>query len=102
MNLPGNRIFLDTITEKDIFDLRNFTLSEEIDFVSVSFCRSPEDITRTREILGYNGKETKIVAKIENFEGLTNYRAICREADAIMIARGDLGMEIPIEKITLA
>lgn len=102
MNLPGNRVDLPTITDKDAFDLKNFTVPYGIDLVSISFCRTAEDVLHCREILGLNGKNTKIVAKIENHEGINNLKEIVKEADAIMIARGDLGMEIPAEKITIA
>lgn len=102
MNLPGNAVDIPTITEKDAFDLKNFTVSYAIDLVSVSFCRTAEDVHNCRHILGLNGKNTKIVAKIENHEGIHNLKEIVKAADAIMIARGDLGMEIPSEKITIA
>jgi len=102
MNLPGNRVDIPTITEKDTFDLKNFTIPCNIDLVSISFCRSAEDVEKCRHILGINGKNTKIVAKIENHEGINNLKEIVKAADAIMIARGDLGMEIPAEKITIA
>lgn len=101
MNLPGNAVDIPTITEKDAFDLKNFTIPHEIDLVSVSFCRTAEDIHHCRHILGLNGKKSKIVAKIENHEGIRNLKEIVKAADAIMIARGDLGMEIPSEKITI-
>lgn len=102
MNLPGNKVDIPTITEKDAFDLKNFTVPYGIDLVSVSFCRSADDVNQCRHILGLNGKNTKIVAKIENHEGIRNLKEIVKAADAIMIARGDLGMEIPSEKITIA
>ena len=102
MNLPGNRVLLETITEKDKYDLKSFASINKIDLVSVSFCRSAKDIIECRNQLGFRGKNTKIVAKIENHEGIKNYEEIVKEADATMIARGDLGMELPIEKITIA
>lgn len=102
MNLPGNRVLLETITEKDKYDLKSFAATNKIDFVSVSFCRSAKDIIECRNQLGFRGKNIKIVAKIENHEGIKNYEEIVKEADATMIARGDLGMELPIEKITIA
>lgn len=102
MNLPGNTVDLPTITEKDEFTLKNFTIPNEIDMVSVSFCRSADDIHKCRNILGLNGRKTKIIAKIENHEGINNLEEIIQAADGIMIARGDLGMEIPPEKITIA
>jgi pyruvate kinase len=102
MNLPGNRVNLPTITEKDTFVLKNFTIPLEIDMVSVSFCRSADDIQNCRNILGLNGRQIKVIAKIENHEGINNLEEIIQASDGIMIARGDLGMEIPPEKITIA
>lgn len=101
MNLPGKKILLETITEKDKLDLQNFTIKNRIEYVSVSFCRSASDVIQCRNLLGLNGKDTKIIAKIENYEGIDNYEEIAKEADLVMIARGDLGMEIPFEEVTI-
>ena len=102
MNLPGVEVQLPTLTDKDVHDLENFALCQPIDMIAASFVRKPDDIQTIRKVLGDQGAHIKIIAKIENQEGLHNYDAILRETDGIMVARGDLGMEIPPEKVFLA
>lgn len=102
MNLPGAIVDLPTLTPKDIDDLQNFGVALGVDFIAASFVRKGEDIDFIREVLGEKGKNIKIIAKIENQEGLENYSKILEKTDGIMVARGDLGMEIPIEKVFLA
>lgn len=102
MNLPGAVVDLPTLTDKDINDLQQFGLQEGIDFVAASFVRKGSDIDFIRNVLGPRGAHIKIIAKIENQEGLENFDEILRKTDGIMVARGDLGMEIAIEKVFLA
>lgn len=102
MNLPGSPVTLPTITEKDENDLVEFGLKHNVDFIALSFARFGDDIDECRDILGPRGANIKIIAKIENQEGLHNYVDILEKTDGIMIARGDLGMEIPTEKVFLA
>jgi pyruvate kinase len=102
MNLPGVIVELPTITEKDRDDLVNFGVKYGVDMIAASFVRKASDIAVIKEVLGAAGRHIKIVAKIENQEGLHNYDDILTAADGIMVARGDLGMEIPIEKVFLA
>jgi pyruvate kinase len=94
MNLPGAVVDLPTLTEKDIDDLVNFGIPEGVDFIAASFVRRGSDIDFIRQVLGDEGAHIKIIAKIENQEGLENYDDILEKADSIMVARGDLGMEV--------
>jgi pyruvate kinase len=102
MNLPGVIVDLPTITEKDEHDIVNFGVKYGVDMIAASFVRKASDIAKIRETLGPAGRHIKVVAKIENQEGLHNYDEILAATDGIMVARGDLGMEIPIEKVFLA
>jgi len=99
MNLPGVVVDLPTITEKDQDDILNWGIKNEIDILAPSFVRKGSDVVHIRQVLGEAGKNIKIVSKVENNEGLDNFDAILAESDGIMVARGDLGMEIPMEKI---
>ena len=99
-NLPGVNVDLPTLTEKDINDILNWGIPNDIDFIAASFVRKPEDLDNIRKVL--NGIDIQIISKIENQEGLINFDEILKKTDAVMVARGDLGMEIPTEKIFLA
>jgi pyruvate kinase len=93
MNLPGVIVNLPTFTEKDVDDIVNFGIKNRVDFIAASFVRKASDVTNLRKLLDDNGGEAiKIICKIENQEGLENYNEILQETDAIMVARGDLGM----------
>jgi pyruvate kinase len=103
MNLPGVVVELPTLTEKDIDDIVNFGIKNDVDFIAASFVRKATDVEMIRKVLNENGGgHIKIISKIENLEGLQNYEDILQLTDAIMVARGDLGMEIPPEKVFLA
>ena len=96
MNLPGVVVNLPTLTEKDIDDIVNFGIRHNVDFIAASFVRKASDVRKIRSLLAENGgQHIKIICKIENLEGLQNYMEILAATDAIMVARGDLGMEIP-------
>jgi len=101
MNLPGCIVDLPTLTEKDEEDITEF-VKKGIDMIAASFVRKAEDIDTIRDVLGARGAHVKIIAKIENQEGLNNYDEILAATDGIMVARGDLGMEIAPEKVFIA
>merc|ERR1711972_349236 len=101
-NLPGVKVDLPVLQDKDKDDLLNFGIPQGVDFVAASFVQSAEDVKFIRQTLGLRGRSIKIISKIENEEGMKNIDAIIDESDAIMVARGDLGMEIPPENVFLA
>ncbi|RLA47283.1 MAG: pyruvate kinase [Gammaproteobacteria bacterium] len=96
VNLPGIRVNLPAITEKDKRDIE-LAIKHNVDFIALSFVRDKDDIDELRQILDDKKRNIKIIAKIEDQEGLTNLESIIEVADGIMVARGDLGVEIPIE-----
>lgn len=96
VNLPGIRVNLPAITEKDKRDIE-LAKKYEVDFIALSFVRNSKDIDELRQLLGDDGRTIKIIAKIEDQEGLTNLESIIQVSDGIMVARGDLGVEIAIE-----
>jgi pyruvate kinase len=100
VNLPDTKISLPAITEKDHADLQ-FIIEQQLDWVALSFVRRVNDITGLREKLNEKKSKTKIIAKIEMPEALTNLREIILESDGIMVARGDLGVELPVEQVPL-
>lgn len=102
MNLPNVKIDLPIISEKDKDDILNFAIPMGFNFIAASFVQSAEDVRMIRNLLGPRGRHIKIIPKIENIEGILQFDKILAEADGIMIARGDLGMEISPEKVFLA
>jgi pyruvate kinase len=100
INLPDTKISLPALTEKDLEDAA-FIIKEELDWVALSFVKRVADIEMLRGILNEHKSNAKIIAKIEMPEALTNIRDLIIASDAIMIARGDLGVELPVEKIPL-
>lgn len=100
VNLPDTKISLPALTEKDFEDLE-FIIDQQLDWVALSFVRSVKDLEILRKRLNERKSKTKIIAKIEKPEALQNIRDIIVESDGIMIARGDLGVELPIEKVPL-
>jgi pyruvate kinase len=101
VNVPGVKINLPAITEKDRKDII-FGIEQGIDFIAASFVRKAEDVLAIREILeAHGGEDIHIISKIENQEGVDNINKIIEVSDGIMVARGDLGVEIPTEEIPL-
>lgn len=101
VNLPGVKVKLPAVTEKDKEDIR-FGIQEDVDFIAASFVRKASDVEEMRAFLDqHGGEDVQIIAKIENKEGVDNIEEIIAAADAVMVARGDLGVEIPAEQVPL-
>ncbi len=100
INLPNTKVSAPSLTEKDIEDLA-FGLENEVDWIALSFVRTAEDILDLRRRIEEKGKACKIVAKIEKPEALENIDGIIDATDALMVARGDLGVEVPMEMVPL-
>ena len=101
LNIPGVHIQLPALTEKDVDDIR-FGVENDFDFVAASFVRRAADVEAVRAVLQEcGGDEVKIIAKIENQEGVDNLDEILAAADGIMVARGDLGVEIPAARVPI-
>lgn len=101
VNVPGAMIGLPSVNEKDADDIR-FGISQGIDFIAASFTRKASDILDVRRVVEECGADVHIIAKIESQEGLNNLDAILEVADGIMVARGDLGVEIPVEEVPIS
>ena len=99
INLPGVSVNMPFISQKDREDIL-FGIQEEFDFIAASFTRTADDVLEIRKILDENGgRDLNIIAKIENQQGVDNIDSIIEVADGIMIARGDMGVEIPLEDV---
>jgi pyruvate kinase len=98
VNLPGIRVNLPAITEKDKRDIA-FAVEQEVDFIALSFVREAEDIHQLRRLLGSKADKIKVIAKIEDQEGVKNLVEIVDAADGVMVARGDLGVEINVQEL---
>lgn len=100
VNLPGVEVNLPGVTEKDVADII-FGIQHEIDFIAASFVRKSADVLEIRRILEDNGSDIDIIAKIESRSGVKNLDEILKVSDGIMVARGDLGVEIPTEEVPI-
>ncbi len=98
VNFPKTRLSIPAITDKDKIDLK-FGLSHGVDIVALSFVKTPEDILQLRDLMRQFGRIVPIVSKIEKWEAVENIEKIVEVSDGVMVARGDLGVEMPIEKI---
>lgn len=105
MCLPGVQITLPTIGNYDEYDIAEFGIKDKVDYIAISFARYGTDLTKLRNYLAErdpeHGPYIHLISKIENHEAIYNIDEIIRESDGIMVARGDLGMELPIEKVVL-
>jgi pyruvate kinase len=100
INLPGVKVSLPALTAKDILDVK-LALELAIDFIALSFVREAHDLVRLRELFPKSGTHPLVIAKIEDQEAVRNLDEIVREADAVMVARGDLGIELPYEELPI-
>ena len=98
VNVPGVRINLPSLTEKDRNNIL-YAIEKDIDFIAHSFVRNAQDVLDIKEILDAHNSDIRIIAKIENQEGVDNIDEILEVADGVMVARGDLGIEVPQERI---
>jgi len=98
VNLPGVRVNLPAITEKDKLDIA-FAMEQEVDFIALSFVREASDVDQLRQLLGSKANKIKVVAKIEDQEGVRNVDDIITASDGVMVARGDLGVEVNVYEL---
>lgn len=101
VNLPDTKISLPSLSEKDLRDIDFITQQDGVDWIALSFVRRPEDVHELREILKQKGSPAKIISKIEKPEALEHLREIILASDAVMVARGDLGVELPLERVPM-
>ena len=100
INFPESNISVSSITEKDIEDL-HFGLDNDVDWIALSFVRSEKDIKLLRKMIRERGKKTRIIAKIEKPQAIKNIDKIIKASDGLMVARGDLGVEMPMESVPI-
>lgn len=101
LNLPDTEISLPALTEKDLIDL-DFILDQKVDWIALSFVRKAEDIIDLKKRINDRHSASKVIAKIEMPSALKDLRNIILESDGVMVARGDLGVELPVEKVPMA
>lgn len=100
VNLPNTQVSLPSLTEEDLDNL-DFALAQEAEWIAMSFVRSAQDIVKLKEIIQSKGRSARVIAKIEKPEAIKNIDAIIEASDGIMVARGDLGVEMPMEDVPI-
>ncbi|WDF55981.1 pyruvate kinase [Mucilaginibacter sp. KACC 22063] len=100
VNLPNTKVSIPSLTEEDIENLE-FALQSDVEWIGLSFVRNAQDIIDLKRIIARNNKSARVIAKIEKPEAIDNIDAIIAETDGVMVARGDLGVEMPLEEVPL-
>src|SRR5476649_1472810 len=100
VNLPNTKVSIPSLTEEDLVNL-DFALKNDVEWIGLSFVRTAEDIVELKRIISRNGKASLVIAKIEKPEAIANIDAIIAVTDGVMVARGDLGVEMPLEEVPL-
>lgn len=100
INLPGTKVSAPPLTAKDIADLE-FGLANGIDYVALSFVRRPDDIRQLKDFIRRRGRDVPVIAKLEKSEAIDNLSAILDVSDGVMVARGDMGVEMPLERVPI-
>jgi pyruvate kinase len=100
VNLPNTKVSIPSLTEEDIHNLE-FVLTQDVEWIGLSFVRNAEDIVQLKHIINQHGSAARVIAKIEKPEAIDNIDAIIEVTDGVMVARGDLGVEMPMEQVPL-
>src|ERR1700748_1662938 len=100
VNLPNTKVSIPSLTEEDLINL-NFALQNDVEWIGLSFVRTAEDIVELKRIISRSGKSSRVIAKVEKPEAIANIDAIIAVTDGVMVARGDLGVEMPLEQVPL-
>jgi len=100
VNLPNTKVSIPSLTEEDLINL-DFALKNDVEWIGLSFVRTAEDIVELKRIISRSGKSSRVIAKIEKPEAIANIDAIIAATDGVMVARGDLGVEMPLEEVPL-
>lgn len=100
VNLPNTKVSIPSLTEEDLINLE-FALQNDVEWIGLSFVRTGEDIVELKRIIARSGKSARVIAKVEKPEAIDNIDAIIAATDGVMVARGDLGVEMPLEEVPL-
>src|SRR6202012_4615189 len=100
VNLPNTKVSIPSLTEEDLTNLE-FALQNDVEWIGLSFVRTGEDIVELKRIIASSGKAARVIAKVEKPEAIDNIDAIIAATDGVMVARGDLGVEMPLEEVPL-